>query len=1301
MELKKTYRAIKRHCIALAVVLFYFMNGIAQPMAGSYTINKSISASTTNYTSFQSFFNALGANGVNGNVNVEVVSGSGPYIEQVTVPIISGSSSTSKITLNGNNEILRFSASINNRKHTLKIDGTDYLTIKNLHIEATGDTNAWAVHYTNGAEYNVLDNCVIKVTAFKGDWDGIGIVVSTSNTIALNAGNAAKNLLITSCTITGETNAGPGQGIVINPQPSGNIKSNITVQHCRVEGFYQHGIYLINSRGVTIKNNQILRPKRVDSYNNIYAIRSVNKNQEDTIWGNRIFNCFQSAVGGSLFSRFYGIHVENAEDKILVANNLIYNNNNLGHWHGIYLACSKNVKVNHNTIYVKNTSSSSSATYGFIHGNSTCNTSQGSEFVNNIISIDRAGSGGKYGIYQASGAITINHNNIYVVGTNAHVGWDGSNRTTIASWKTATGLGSPFGINSTSVYPDFMNGTTGNLIPQAIAIDNTGKSSTVSQDIVNVARNSSPDVGAFEFEVNANIKRIETSNTNYCEGDSDNIKLWIVNNSQATIKDFYVGVTHNTSTEFFEKVNDSIPANDSLLFTLSTAIVFNQTGSNVLFSRIKGKPLVGPKSVLVSPRPHGSKITFGSKFYGIFNGGDAIDPDVIVSTDTTEYQIKPPLGFFNSGYGSVWELNAINVTVVGSSKTLNTSDTFSRGANTSKNASFTIIPSPNLIGETLKVNFIIKNIITGCISSTTERYISVVEKPNTVFSANNACEGGLVSFFNQSSGGGLLTYKWFFGDGDSSNLINPLKIYNKGGNYIVKLFAYTADGFMDSASSVVTIYKAPQVGFIFKNQCEGIPISFNDTSKVYNGLANVTWDFGDNKGVSSASATSYQYSTDGFYNVKLVVSDSMGCSRSISKNVTFSKKPDAKFSVPPLSCNQKDISFTNNTSKNIGVGFTWFFGDGDSSIAIHTDHTYKTEGIYTVALVAKNSFNCTDTAFKTITLLGTPESDFMPSTTCAHQTVIFQNTTKEPKNTEVTYLWTINTTSTSTDLSPAFTFSSIGTVEVELKATAKNGCEDIIKRTINFTEKPIADFVIPQNVCTGIGYEATNNSVISNGALNYNWQLGSKTSTIKSPKDTFNIEGNYTIRLIALSSQGCSDTATKTIRVIKIPDSDFLVESRKTGDGYMVFTPVEPNGQGAYSWVYSFGGGSNTKTRNEVKMPTSGIHTITLQIINQGCASSTSKRVEVDLVTVNEINGNATLSAYPNPTSGSLTIDLPYNEEVKKVKVFSSEGKKLFEQNFTAWGGNINLSQFASGFYSVVIESEENTYLVKVQLINH
>lgn len=1298
MYLPKQNTLIKGYCIAVVLLLLAFTVALGQPLAGKYTINQNSPASPTNFVSFQAFFNAATVKGVNNHVDVDVVSGSGPYVEQVTAPQISGVGSNAVITINGNSEILRYSATFNNQRHTLKFNGADYVTIKNLTIEATGSNYAWAVHYTNNSNNNVLDNCTIKVTNYTGIWDGIGIVVAASNSNALSSsGAAANNLTITSCTITGNALAGPGNGIVLNPQVNGNTTANITVIHSRIENFLSSGIFVTNGRHINIKNNLILRPDR-ESADDTYGIRLVNSSQEDTIIGNRIYNCYQSVKHG-LYKDFYGIYINNTLGKIEVANNLIFNNNHSGKWYGVYLGCSENTKIVHNTLSADGATVALDEIYGFYHHDTTCNKSAGSEFRNNIISVSRKGSKNRYGIYQNSGPMKIEYNNLYLTEAGANVAWGGKDYRTLTDWQAATIAGAPYGTNSTTEAPNYSNIASGNLTPQAIAIDNTGANIGLAKDVANNPRNTAnPDVGAYEFNVNANVKSIEMGNNNACEGETDSISVWIVNKSLASISNFKIGYTVNTQPEVFERINDTILSNDSLLYTFKTPLVFNTTGNFSIVSRIKGKPQIGPENITVTAEPKGSKIIQGLNYKGFFNGGDAIDPDKIAIGDSTVYEITPPVGFSNNNYGFTWQVERVAIEVLNSSKNIGGTDTVIKGAVGLSNTTFTFIPSSNLSGETLKAEFFVKNNNTGCLSKI-ERYIKIVGKPTAAFQGGNVCEGTILNFANQSTGMAGLQYKWYFGNGDSSQLTQPQKIYNTPGQYKVELFVFNTEGFSDSASTIVTIYAAPDADFNFANQCEGIAIDFADASTVTNGSLAYSWDLGDANGTANIPVHSYLYASNGLYTVTLTVTDSLGCTDKVSKQVTFAKKPDANFSFPTLNCNQKKVSFTNNTLNPSGIGFTWYFGDGDSAIIQHADHTYKQEGNYTVMLLARNGFNCVDTVIKSIALLGTPKPDFLPSTTCANERVIFLNTTQEPLNTEVSYVWTLNGGTTSADISPVFTFTATGDVEVNLKALAKNGCNAEIKRVITFTEKPIADFVIPQNVCTSIPYTATNNTVLSTGSANYLWQLGNKTSQQTSPTDTFNVKGEYKIQLIASTSVGCADTVSKMLNVIAIPNSDFIAESRRTGDGTMVITPVVENGEGVYKWIYSFGGGSDTKERHELKFLTAGTFNITLRIINQGCASTTSKNISVNPTSVKTIKASDLVKVYPNPTVGNFVVSVSENETIKKIEVFDIAGKRVYGEQFKKNNTqNINL-RVKTGVYKLAVTTENGVYTSKIEIL--
>src|SRR5690606_41757915 len=168
------------------------------PLNGVYTIN---SANPTGGSNFQSFSDAaarLGTCGINGPVTFNVEPGSGPYTEQVVIPAIAGSSATNTVTFNGNNETITFAPTVSAERYIMKLDGADYVTIKNLNIvAASGSTYSWGVHLTNGANRNRIEGCTIdntNVTSTAQSNSG-GVVASGSATVVTTDGSASYNVI--------------------------------------------------------------------------------------------------------------------------------------------------------------------------------------------------------------------------------------------------------------------------------------------------------------------------------------------------------------------------------------------------------------------------------------------------------------------------------------------------------------------------------------------------------------------------------------------------------------------------------------------------------------------------------------------------------------------------------------------------------------------------------------------------------------------------------------------------------------------------------------------------------------------------------------------------------------------------------------------------------------------------------------------------------------------------------------------------------------------------------------------------
>lgn len=103
-------------------------------------------------------------------------------------------------------------------------------------------------------------------------------------------------------------------------------------------------------------------------------------------------------------------------------------------------------------------------------------------------------------------------------------------------------------------------------------------------------------------------------------------------------------------------------------------------------------------------------------------------------------------------------------------------------------------------------NFTVKLIVTtssGCVDSLTKpNFIKVLNNPVAKFFANPESETvtelkeSTFNFTNQSVYAN--SYKWFFGDGDSSTIFSPSHTYVDSGNYSVMLIAYDSIGCTDT-----------------------------------------------------------------------------------------------------------------------------------------------------------------------------------------------------------------------------------------------------------------------------------------------------------------------------------------------------------------------------------------------------------------------------------------------------------------------------------------------------------------------
>lgn len=256
-------------------------------------------------------------------------------------------------------------------------------------------------------------------------------------------------------------------------------------------------------------------------------------------------------------------------------------------------------------------------------------------------------------------------------------------------------------------------------------------------------------------------------------------------------------------------------------------------------------------------------------------------------------------------------------------------------------------------------------------------YVTIKVGTNSASASFNAvklppCQNLTFRFNNTSTAVGNSfnpqTFYWDFGDGSPVVVTDyataPQHTYSTTGDYTVILtikdtaFCNTpvADTQTLSVSDlVVANFSAPEIG------CAAFTANFINLSQ--GGLTYV-WQYGDGQSSTNSDAVhTHLYTTPGVYQVRLIAANPNTCNKIDTSQyftITVLNGPvaNATWSPNPPATNMP----TNFTNLTVGaISFLWFFGDGDSSTAIHPSHQYNATQTYSAQLIAYNDIGCTDT----------------------------------------------------------------------------------------------------------------------------------------------------------------------------------------------------------------------------------------------------------------------------------------------------------------------------------------------------
>jgi len=336
-------------------------------------------------------------------------------------------------------------------------------------------------------------------------------------------------------------------------------------------------------------------------------------------------------------------------------------------------------------------------------------------------------------------------------------------------------------------------------------------------------------------------------------------------------------------------------------------------------------------------------------------------------------------------------------------------------------------------------------------------------------------------------------------------------------------------------------------------QCQGLTVGFTNLSSGGNGY---TWNFGDLttlSDTSNAQNPSYTFPDTGKYVITLINhGPNPACNDTSTQIFYVYDSLNPSFIPPAPQCivgNSYNFSAGGQYAPyaSFGWSFSAWATPTTSGLQNPNGISYNQYGSFPVSLTVKQK-NCTKTYVDTVKVYPNTVASFQLDTFkgCQPLAVSFINASTYGGGTSFT--WDFGNGDTSSAINPSYTYQDTGVFNITLVATTTLGCIGTSSTTANALVTvypgPKAGF-IASPMFANIYYPEISFTDTSKN-VNQQWvDLGDGTILDSlPPAHTYEWHGTFVITQIALSSNGCSDTARQTIVID--PDFTFYVPNAFT-----------------------------------------------------------------------------------------------------------------------------------------------------------
>lgn len=535
----------------------------------------------------------------------------------------------------------------------------------------------------------------------------------------------------------------------------------------------------------------------------------------------------------------------------------------------------------------------------------------------------------------------------------------------------------------------------------------------------------------------------------------------------------------------------------------------------------------------------------------------------------------------------------------------------------------------------------------GCESSSSE-IINVSAMPVATFNASSTCSGSQTFFTDYSyspTGEPIVAWHWRFGDpnaiggADTSNLQNPVYQYSKAGMYDVELTITSASGCSSTIVRSIEVVPGPEAAFMYiTNACQNGTVAFRDQSSSYMGtIQSWEWEFEPNY-YSNLQNPQHTFSySDSCYNVRLVVTDILGCTDTLFQEVC----------VPAglqVAVDYNNTCFGDTTSFNpiliaplstSLISFEWNFDDPGSGFNNTSTertplHFFASPGSYLVSLTATDINNCEVTVYTSIEVKALPQPGFTFNAGSCDSTLYFIDLSNANGTDIISWIWNFGDGSTDTIYAaPAnisHYYATSGNFDITLTNMTSDGCSNSFSMNIEKLPCILAGFIqLDTLICEKHTLTFADNSFCGNPISKWTWYFGDGNSLsydVYQPtiEHLFSSNGVFDVSLVVstiVSGITVTDTLTQSVVVLASPIADFAAENVCVNSATNYIDMSQSVQSKISTWSWDFGDYSSAIDTSTISdpvytYPLAGVYHPTLTITNAlGCSDTISKEIQV------------------------------------------------------------------------------------------